>query len=489
MKILIATSEAVPFAKTGGLADVSGALPAALRALGHDVRLALPRYRSVSLEKFMLRPLLEEMAVMFPGNAQVGSILHSTLPGTDIPAYFVRQDAYFDRDGLYGEKGADYPDNADRFAFYCMAALWTLKGLAWQPDVIHCNDWQTALIPTYLKNLPVLRNDSFYDRIRTLYTIHNLAYQGAFPPGVLPKIGLDQSVYHPEGLEFYGKVNLMKSGIVYSDALSTVSKTYAQEIQTKEFGAGLEGILRARADRLHGIMNGIDYTIWNPEIDEFIPAHFSARDLRGKAKCKKALQKAVGLPEDGQVPLIGMISRLDKQKGFDLLEENLPKIVRMDVQLAILGTGDPKYHAMLEEAAKKYPKKISANLKFDNTLAHLIEAGSDMFLMPSRYEPCGLNQLYSLRYGTIPIVRKTGGLADSIVDATAKTLKSGEATGFVFEEYEADAMHAAFKRAVDLHRKKPDQWRQLIQNAMSKDFSWDHSAREYETLFRKIAGQ
>lgn len=486
MKILVVSSEAVPFAKTGGLADVAGALPRALHTLGHDVRVIVPRYRSVSIEKFLLRPLLDEMIVHFPGNWQVGSIWHSAFPGTDIPVYFVRHDHYFDRDGLYGENGEDYADNAERFAFFSMAAIWTLKGIDWQPDIIHCNDWQSALIPTYLRNLSILRSDPFYSPIRTLYTIHNLAYQGSFGSAVLPRIGLDYSVYHPDGLEFFGSVNLMKAGIVYADALSTVSRQYAREIQAKEFGCGLDGILKARAERLDGIMNGIDYSVWNPELDEYIAEHYSPSNLAGKARCKQALQKANGLPEKAEVPLIGMISRLDKQKGFDLLEECLDKIMELDLQMVILGTGDPEYHALLEAAAKKYPDRLGVNLTFNNPLAHQIEAGADMFLMPSRYEPCGLNQLYSLKYGTIPIVRKTGGLADSIVNANQTSIRSGKGTGFVFQKYAAKGLFTAIKRAYTMYRENPDLWGKLVQNAMAQNFSWDISARAYVALFEKV---
>jgi starch synthase len=490
VKILIAASEVVPFAKTGGLADVAGALPRALHALGHDVRVILPCYRSVSSAKFQLQALHEEMIVHFPCNLQTGSVLQSTFPGTEIPAYFVRHDHYFDREGLYGEKGEDYPDNAERFAFFSMSVIWTLKGLGWQPDVIQCNDWQTALIPTYLRNLKILCGDSFYFPVRTVYTIHNLAYQGSFGPAVLPRIGLDQSVYHPDGLEFYGSVNLMKAGIVYADALTTVSPQYSEEIQTEEFGCGLNGILRVRkgqlGDRFRGIINGIDYSVWNPELDEHIPAHFSAGNLAGKARCKETLQKANGLPPKSDVPLIGMISRLDKQKGFDLLEECLDEIMGLDVQLVVLGTGDPAYHKMFDAAANLYPDRLAVNLTFNNPLAHQIEAGADMFLMPSRYEPCGLNQLYSLKYGTVPIVRKTGGLADTICDATPAAIRKGAGTGFVFEEYDAVAMLAAIKRAVRMYREKHDQWAKVVQNAMAQDFSWDASARAYEALFQKV---
>jgi len=486
VKILLAASEVVPFAKTGGLADVAGALPRALRTLGHDIRVILPFYKAISPQKYPIQLLLNEMIVQFPGNWQVGSVSQTTFPNNDIPVYLVRHDHYFEREGLYGEKGEDYPDNAERFSFFCMAALWTLKGINWQPDVIHCNDWQTALIPTYLRNLSILRNDPFYAAIRTVYTIHNLAYQGSFGSAVLPRIGLDNSVYHPEGLEFYGSVNLMKAGVVYSDALTTVSQQYSREIQTPEFGCGLEGILRVRAERLHGIMNGIDSSVWNPELDEHIAARYSPSSLAGKAECKAALQKANGLPQKPDVPLIGIISRLDKQKGFDLLEECLDDIMRLDVQLVVLGTGDPAYHKLFEEAAKQYPDRLAINLAFNNPLAHQIEAGSDMFLMPSRFEPCGLNQLYSLKYGTISIVRKVGGLADSITDASAEAVRGGRATGFVFEKYDSAELLAAVKRAVKMYRTKPELWAKLVQNAMAQNFSWDNAARTYERVFQTV---
>ncbi|MBM3335220.1 glycogen synthase GlgA [Candidatus Sumerlaeota bacterium] len=486
MNILLASSEVVPFAKTGGLADVSGALPRALHALGHDVRVILPFYRAVSEEKFRPRSLLPEMIVQFPGNWQVGSMWETTFPGSEIPVYLVRHDHYFDRDGLYGEKGDDYPDNAERFSFFCMAALWTLKGIGWQPDVIHCNDWQTALIPTYLRNLPIVRSDPFYGSIGAVFTVHNLAYQGRFGPAVLERIGLDLAVYHPEGLEFYGAVNLLKAGIVYADALTTVSRQYAKEIQTEEFGCGLDGILRAHADRLHGIMNGIDYSLWNPELDEFTASHYWPTNMAGKARCKEALQKDKGLPQDASIPLIGMISRLDSQKGFDLLAESLDDIMALDVQMVILGTGDPACHEMLEEATKQYPHRLSVDLTFNNALAHQIEAGADMFLMPSRFEPCGLNQLISMKYGTAPIVRKVGGLADSIVNATIESVRKGQGTGFVFEAYDPNEMLKAVKRAVSMYREKPELWARLVQNAMAQVFSWDVSARAYEGLFRQV---
>ncbi len=358
-----------------------------------------------------------------------------------------------------------------------------MRGIDWKPDAICCNDWQCGLIPAYLKNLDIFSKDPFYSEIKVLYTIHNLAYQGHADRDNIPKIGLPWSVFTPDGLEFYGRMNLMKSGIVYSDKVSTVSRRYAQEIQTDEFGCGLEGILKFRKKNLSGIINGIDTDEWSPEADDLIPANFSAKDLSGKAKCKAALQKKCGLPVKPKTPVIGVISRLADQKGFDLIAKAAAKLMALDVQFVLLGTGEAKYHKLFQRIADKHPKKASVNLTFDNRIAHEIEAGADMFLMPSRYEPCGLNQLYSLRYGTIPIVRKTGGLADSIVNYSSGKSKG---TGFVFEKYDSAQMLKAVTRAVDLYHSDPDAWQGLIQKAMAQDFSWAASAKKYEKLFKSM---
>ncbi len=488
MKILLVSSEVVPFAKTGGLADVAGALPLALSELGNDVRVAMPEYRATDETKLGLTTLLEEINVYFQHTTQRAEIKTTNFPGTDIPVYFVRNDHYFDRDGLYAEDGRDYADNAQRFAFFSMAALWMLRALDWIPDIVHCNDWQTALIPTYLKNHPVLKSDSLYNKIKVLYTIHNLAYQGNFDRNILNSIGLGWEVYTINGLEFYGDINLMKAGIVFSDEISTVSRTYAKEIQTPEYGCGLEGVLLSKKDHLTGIMNGIDYGIWNPEVDDLIYAKYSAKKLAGKARCKAFLQKKNNLPVKPHIPLIGVISRLADQKGFDLIAQIAEEFLKLDVQFVLLGTGDPKYHKMFEEIGKQYPRKTGINIKFDNQLAHEIEAGADMFLMASRYEPCGLNQLYSLKYGTVPIVRKTGGLADSIIDATTRTIADGTGTGFVFERYEAGKLLDAIKRAVNLYSKDKKTWGKIMANGMAKDYSWDTSARKYLALYKKMLG-
>lgn len=487
MKVLIASSEVVPFSKTGGLADVAGALPMALAELGHDVRVITPKYKMVDEKKYQLTTVMKEIIVKMDGGPIYGSIKTANFPGTQIPVYFVENNYFFDRDELYTVEGKDFIDNILRFAFYSNAALWLLKGIDWKPDVIMCNDWQTALIPAYLKFHPELCQDPFFKDIAVLYTIHNLAYQGSFDKLFIPKINLPWDVFNHEGLEYYDRINLMKCGIVYSDHISTVSKQYALEMQTKEYGCGLEGILTALKGKLTGVLNGIDYTAWNPEVDTLIPAKFSLKDMAGKAVCKKELQKVNKLPEKADVPVIGIISRLADQKGFDLIEECIEDIMKLNLQIVLLGTGEPKYHEMFEEIGKKYPEKMAVNLAFNNKLAHLIEAGSDMFLMPSRYEPCGLNQLYSLKYGTSPIVRKTGGLADSIQDVSIKGDKvSG--TGFVFEKYDSKELLKTIKTAVKTYNERKI-WAQVVKNGMEQDFSWNASAKVYDKLFKDMTNK
>lgn len=485
MKILVVSSEVVPFAKTGGLADVAGALPISLANLGHDVRVVMPRYGMIDDAKYNLLPILSDIHVRLGSEHYVAQISRTMLPDTEVPVYFVANPHFFDRAHLYQVKGVDYPDNALRFAFFSKTVIWLLKGLDWIPDIIQCNDWQTALVPVYLRTDPDMNADPALRSVRILYTIHNLAYQGLFDAPEASKVDVESSLFHPAGLEFYGKLNLMKGGILFSDEISTVSRRYAEEIQTPEYGAGLEGVLASRRDHLTGILNGIDYTKWNPEVDQLIPIRFSPKRMTGKTKCKAALQEETGLSVSPETPLIGIISRLDPQKGFDILREAMDEVLKKNLQLVLLGTGVPEYHKFFEKLARKYPERVSVNLKFDEGLAHRIEAGSDMFLMPSRYEPCGLNQLYSLKYGTIPIVRKTGGLADSITDTTPETLKSQEATGFVFEEYSAAELVRTIERALQTFGKKTA-WKQLVKSAMAKDFSWNASARAYLELFEKM---
>jgi starch synthase len=393
---------------------------------------------------------------------------------------------YFDRPGLYGEGGRDYEDNLERFAFFCRAALGWCRQSGWIPDVIHCNDWQTALVPVYLKT--VESKDPDLRQVATLLTVHNLAYQGVFPAEKFPATGLPREMFSPAALEFWGKVNLLKGGLMFADLLSTVSPTYAHEIQTPEFGSGLEGVLRERADDLYGILNGADYTVWDPWVDDLIPARYSAADLSGKAVCKAQLQREFGLAMTPDKPLLGVVSRLADQKGLDLIAACLDRIVAAGAQFVLLGTGDPKYEDLFRRAAKSHPSSVGVRIGFDERLAHWIEAGADIFLMPSRYEPSGLNQLYSLRYGTVPVVRRTGGLADSITDATPDAIERGEATGFVFEEYTADAFWAAVERALAAYR-DPEVWSKLVQAGMAADFSWDRAAAGYIDLYRKAVAK
>ncbi len=470
LKVLMVASEATPFAKTGGLADVVGALSPALRAQGHQVAIVMPRYRRVPLDNAQL--IYSDLHVWFGHDCHTTNVY--VAQAQDIPYYLVDCPPLYDRDGLYGEGTADYPDNPIRFGVLCRAAL-TLVRHTFRPDVIHCHDWQTALVPVYIRTTFAL--DPTFMGLKTVFTIHNLGYQGLCPPDVLPRIGLDGTVFHPEALEFYGKVNLLKGGLRFSDALTTVSPTYAREIQTPELGFGLDGLLRARSDALTGILNGADYSEWNPETDPYIAAPYSADDLTGKTACKLDLLREFGLREDAlDTPLAGIVSRFDSQKGFDLLQEIAPELVREDFMLAALGSGDPGYEQFFRDLAEANPGKIAVRIAYDNALAHKVEAGSDIFLMPSRYEPCGLNQIYSLRYGTVPVVRATGGLDDTIE----------ESTGFKFAEYTGPALLGAIRKALTTFRQR-ERWKTMMVTGMRKDFSWNASAAAYSALYRRLA--
>jgi len=480
MKVLFLASEVAPFAKTGGLADVAGALPLALQQQGQEVAVFLPKYRMISKNGFSCESTGIKLAIPVGDQAVACAIEKTPFPGTDVPVYLVVCDPYFDREGLYQKNGRDYPDNLERFTLFNRAILETVKRIGFKPDVIHANDWQTALAPTYLKTL--LAKDPFFQGIPALYTVHNLAYQGSFPKEQLPLTGLGPEVFSINGLEFYGSVNLMKGGLVFADRLSTVSRRYSEEIQTKEFGCGMEGVLKARRNVLTGILNGVDYATWNPETDSLIAKAYSAADRSGKAVCKQALQARYGLPQRADVPLLGVISRLADQKGFDLLAEIFDSLMVLDVQFVLLGTGDPEYHELFEQMAKRYADRCGIALTFDNALAHQIEAGADLFLMPSRYEPCGLNQMYSLKYGTIPVVRATGGLADTVEEYDPRT---GKGNGFVFLEPEPKAFLGAIRRALRTYARRKV-WDALVVRAMQMDFSWDRSARQYLALYREM---
>jgi starch synthase len=485
LKILIVSPEVVPFAKTGGLADVAGALPKALSRLGHEVKVFLPKYKMVDESKFRLSEILTKFpALSIAGKERKISVKSDRADFPPVEYLFLVNDEFYYRDELYRNRatGYDYEDNDERFIFFARGVLETLKALDWKPDIIHGNDWQSALVPAYLKTL--YDNDPFYKSTATLFSIHNLAYQGNFPQSTFDKIGVPKDLFYPTSpFEFWGKVNFLKVGISYADVINTVSETYAVEIQSSaEFGYGLEGVLRTRNEDLYGIVNGIDYEVWSPEKDKLLTQHYRLDDLSGKNKNKKLLLKTCYLPSSKKdIPLIGVISRLADQKGFDLLSQIADQLLSMDMQMVILGTGDEKYHTFFKALSKKYPKKISVNLRFDDPLAHLIEAGSDMFLMPSKYEPCGLNQLYSLKYGTVPIVRKTGGLADTIENYNPAT---GQGTGFAFINYDAQEFLETIQRAIKVYQNKVA-WTALMKNGMKKDFSWAASAKKYVEIYRK----
>ncbi len=471
IRVLFCASEAVPFAKTGGLADVAGALPRALVEAGHDVRLAIPKYGSIDSAKIESHSLGSPFNVPLGGESvRVGIEVSEAIPRT--MTYLVDSPQHFQRGTLYGE-----PDDAQRFALFCRAVLEFVRRSDWKPQLIHGNDWQTALLPVYLKT--EYANDREMADIATLHTIHNLAYQGIFEPPVLEAVGLGRSLFTIDGLEFYGRVNFLKGGLISADLLNTVSKAYSQEIRTAEYGERLEGVLAKRGEDLFGVLNGLDYEEWNPATDELIAASYDADEPAGKAANKAALQEKLGLPQRADVPVFGLVSRLAGQKGLDILEQALPHLLQLDVQFALLGTGEPYFHQILSQLAKRFPDKMAAVLAFDNALAHQIYAGSDFFLMPSRYEPCGLGQMISLRYGTIPIVRETGGLADTVTDFNPQT---GEGNGFSFQDYSPVALFGAMCRAL-LTMKTPPAWSRLVQNAMACDFSWDRSARAYADLY------
>lgn len=476
MKILFAASEASPFAKTGGLADVAGSLPPALASLGHDINVVLPRYRQVDVARYKLKPVASFFVPLGAWQERCDVLKGASSGGVTV--YFISKDIYFDRPELYGTGRADYPDNAERFIFFSRAILELCIALDLRPEIVHCNDWQTGLVPLYLKQ--IYRRSETLRLTRSIFTIHNLGYQGLFRQEDMHLTGLDGDVFAPAGLEFWGKMSFLKAGIVYADLITTVSKTYSREIQTPEYGSGLDGVLKNRSTDLFGIVNGIDYFEWDPSRDHAIPQAYSASRLSGKTVCRKKLLAQLGMPEsDG--PVVGMVTRLVDQKGLDLVTEALPEIMSLGVQLVILGTGDEKYHRILSDAASRYPGRMRVLLQYNDGLAKTIYAGCDLFLMPSQYEPCGLGQMIALRYGAVPLVRKTGGLADTVVDYSVKT---GRGTGFVFEEYAAPALIDCFQRALEVfsNRKK---WKHLMQSGMKHDLSWVLSAKEYVKVYRK----
>ncbi|MGA7827152.1 MAG: glycogen synthase GlgA [Geobacteraceae bacterium] len=477
MKILFVSSEVSPFAKTGGLADVAGALPKALRNNGHDVRIIMPLYHCVETGNFTIKKARKGFEVPVDGTMQKGLLRQTSLG--DIPVYLVENKEYFQRPALYGTPAGDYPDNSQRFGFFCQGVIDLLKRLDFRPDIIHCHDWQTALIPFIIRYEH--KDDPFFARTALVYTIHNLAYQGIFEREALNSFGLDESHFTVDRLEYYGKINLMKGGILTADVINTVSNAYCREVQTKEFGCGLQGVLQQRVRDFYGILNGIDYEDWNPSTDPLIFKNYTPTALSGKAANKKSLQKALGLEQSPTTPLLGMVTRLSSQKGLDLLEALLPKLQKEKLQLVLLGTGDEKYMKFFSALQEKPSDALSINLTFNLELSHKIYAASDIFLMPSLYEPCGLGQLIAFRYGSVPVVRKTGGLADTVFD-----LRDGvrEANGFTFEEYTPEAFWQAISRALETYKDRK-KWDKMVRIGMNTDYSWDHSAEEYEMLYEK----
>lgn len=485
LNVLTVASEATPYAKTGGLADVVGALPKELAELGYRVRVFVPLYRSIESSGFPLEPVKVNPVVRIAGRSEVASLECHVDRRTGCEFWFVRNPHYFGRRGLYGAQGTDYDDNDDRFNFLCRATLETVKRLNWRPDVVHLHDWQAGLAATLLKTVYV--DDAFFKDSKIVLTVHNLAYQGVFPESRFARLGLPDELFVPTGpIEFYGQVNVLKAAIVFADKITTVSERYAQEIQSDtELGCGLDGVLKERSGNLVGILNGVDYSVWSPSRDRKIPFRYHLANLGGKRKTKIELVNVAGLPVRESVPLVGIISRLVDQKGFDLIAEAADRFFQRDLQLILLGTGEQRYHELFEKLESLYPDKLKAFLKFDDTLAHQIEAGCDVFLMPSRFEPCGLNQMFSMRYGTVPIVHEVGGLADTVTDYNPRT---GEGTGFVFRQYTADAMLTAVDRALALFAKKR-QWMSLLKAGMRQDFSWGKAARKYAELFESMVGQ
>ncbi|HEV2023058.1 MAG TPA: glycogen synthase GlgA [Terriglobales bacterium] len=476
MHITFAASECVPFSKTGGLADVVGALPSALAALGHQVTVFLPRYKQTKLTKS--ETVVRSLTIPFDDQYRFCSVLDGgSLSG--VRFYFIEYPHFFERDTLYGTPSGDFPDNAERFALYSRAVLEASKILG-VPDVFHCHDWQSALIPILLRSM--YSEDPVFRGVPSVFTIHNMGYQGLFAPDTLPLLLLPWDLFTIDKLEFYGQVNFLKGALVFSDFITTVSKKYSQEIQTTEYGFGLEGVLRARAATVTGILNGVDYEQWSPEKDKFLITRYSPADLTGKAVCKKDLLTEFGIAgADPALPVIGIVSRFAAQKGFDLISQIADRLAREELIIVALGNGDKEYEDLFRRLNKQFPQKIAVKVAYDNAIAHKIEAGADMFLMPSRYEPCGLNQIYSLKYGTVPVVRATGGLDDTIEHWDAK---SGKGTGFKFTEYNGEALLATLRAALAAYQDKSS-WQTLMRNGMAKDFSWTASAKEYVRVYEK----
>jgi starch synthase len=482
MNIAFAASECVPFSKTGGLADVVGALPQALAGLGHSVSVYLPKYQQTRLDD--AKVLLPSVTIPFDDQYRFCAVLDGG-KSSGVQFYFIDYPPFFAREALYGTPAGDYPDNAERFALYSRAVLEASKILG-VPQIFHCHDWQSALVPILLRTS--YADDPVFRGTATVFTIHNMGYQGLFPPDTLPLLMLPWDLLAIDKMEFWGKVNFLKGALVFSDAITTVSRKYSQEIQTAEYGFGLDGVLRARAGSVSGILNGVDYGEWSPERDKLIVRQYSADNLEGKKECKYDLLRQFGLSEANakvnmELPVVGIVSRFVAQKGFDLIAEIADDLARLPLTIIALGSGDKEYQDLFLKLSRQSPEKFAVKIAYDNALAHKIEAGADMFLMPSRYEPSGLNQMYSLKYGTVPIVRVTGGLDDSIEPWDPAT---GKGTGFKFTSYTGAALLASVQDALKAFKDK-DAWKKLMLNAMKKDFSWMGSAKEYVRIYERLA--
>jgi starch synthase len=477
MKLAMLSSEITPFAKTGGLADVVGTLSVALEKRGHKVSLIMPAYRCVLNGPFALEETGMRLAVPLGAQTVEFSVLKAGL-GRNVSVYLVRADHYFDRDFLYGRPEFDYPDNAERFVFFSRAALEILR--RHPVEIVHCHDWQTALGIVFLKTQAARYPEIASAKI--VLTAHNLGFQGIFREANWPLLNLDRGYFSPRQLEFYGNINFLKGGLAFADKITTVSPTYAQEIMSAEQGFGLQGILQRRAADVTGILNGVDYSEWSPDIDPFIAQRYCETDLTGKRICKDKLQGSVGLPVKSAVPVLGMVSRLTSQKGFDLVQKIFDQLMEQQIQVVLLGSGEERYESFFVTAAARFPEKFAVRTGFDEALAHRIEAGADIFLMPSLYEPCGLNQMFSLKYGTIPLVRGIGGLKDTVVDYDAER---GSSTGFVFDKYEPQALWKTVERALTVFAEKKS-WTELMHRAMRMDFSWDRSAQAYSSLYEQL---
>ena len=476
MHIVFAASECVPYSKTGGLADVVGALPRAVAQLGHQATVYLPLYRQTLLPH--ASTVIASITIPFDDRYRFCSVVDGGLH-QGVQYYFIDYPPYYDRDALYGTPLGDYTDNPERYSLFCRAVLEASKILG-VPDVFHCHDWQSALIPVLLRSL--YEEDPSLSGIPTVFTIHNIGYQGVFPPDTLPLLMLPWDLFTISKLEFFGKVNFLKGALVFSDYITTVSRRYAHEIQTSEYGFGLEGVLRGRSSTVSGILNGVDYDEWDPSLDRNIAARYSSKTLAGKQDCRRDLLKSFALDPETTAPVIGIVSRFAAQKGFDLIALAADRLAHEDVRVCVLGNGDKTYEDLFRRLVRQYPGRFAARFGYDNVMAHKVEAGSDMFLMPSRYEPCGLNQIYSLRYGTVPIVRATGGLDDTIEPWDAR---SGTGTGFKFREYTPEALLTSVQMALNVFKVKSE-WRQLMMNGMKRDFSWVVAAREYMKIYEKI---